>query len=127
MNEERKKILKMLEEGRIDVKEAEELLSTLDEKDESTSKVISGEKGTDRASFLKIYVTENGKEQVNISIPIQLVKLLKKLIPGSAKDKLSEEGIDIEELMTQVEERTFDGKLVDIEDGNTHVEIKMVK
>ena len=73
MNEERKKILKMLEEGRIDVKEAEELLSTLDEKDQTTNKVISGEKGTDRASFLKIYVTENGKEQVNISIPIQLV------------------------------------------------------
>ena len=127
MNEERKKILKMLEDGKINVEEAEELLSALDEKDQPSGKVISRQKDTGRASFLKIYVTENGKEQVNISIPIQLVKLLKKLIPSTAKDKLNEEGIDIEELMTQVEERTFDGKLVDIEDGNTHVEIKMIK
>ena len=125
MSEERKRVLKMLEEGKIDVQEAEELLSSLDEAEESESK--SRPRSVEEANYLRIIVVEDGKEEVNISIPIQLVRTLKGLIPVKATSKLAEKGIDIDKVIDEIEKGTFDGKLVDIEDGDSHVEIRLGK
>ena len=127
MNEERIRILKMLDEGKITVEEAEELLSTMDLPEEEETKFETEVQSTEEASALKIIVIEDGEEEVNISVPLSLVKMLKGLIPGKAKDKLDEKGIDIDKVMDEIEKGTFDGKLVDIHDGDTHVEIKLVK
>ena len=124
MNQERKKVLEMLHQGKINVDEADELLAVLERNSNITPSEYDDSEG---AKFLKILVTENGQEQVNISIPIKLVQLIKNFLPQKARRKFEEEGIDMEELLSQIENRTFKGKLVDIDDGKSHIEIKMVK
>ncbi|MFB6290512.1 MAG: hypothetical protein ABEJ25_02140 [Candidatus Bipolaricaulia bacterium] len=127
MNEEREKILKMLDEGKVTVEEAQELLSTIDETEKGRSKFDTEVETAEEASALKINVVENGEEEVNISIPIGLVKMLKSFIPSKAKDKLDEKGINIDKILEEIEKGSFDGKLVDIENEATHIEIKLVK
>ncbi|SRR6056297_2182439 len=127
MSEERKRILKMLDEGKINVDEAEELLSTVEDSVESGSSGAIPVRSTEEASALKIIVTEAGEEEVNISIPMQLVKMLKSFIPASAKEKLDEKGVSIDKVMEQIKKGAFDGKLVDIKEGKSHVEIMLVK
>lgn len=126
MNEERKKILKMLDEGKIDVEEANELLSTLE--DSQPEIEMENELATvDEASFLKILVIEEGEEKVNITFPIGLAKFLKNIVPDKARTKLTEKGVDLEKVINEIEKGTFDGKLVDIEDGDSRVEIRLGK
>ncbi len=127
MEEERIKVLQMLDEGKITVEEANELLSALQESKGSKKESLTEVSGVEEAKFLKILVTENEEEQVNISIPIKLVRMLKNFVPQKVKRRLEEEGVDMDELMSQIEQRTLNGKLVDIDDGKSHVEIKMVK
>jgi len=127
MKEERKQILKMLDEGNIDVKEAEELLSKVEDRQEEEPKAAVQGESTEKASALKIIVIEDGEEEVNINIPMGLVKMLKNVIPGKAKKELDDKGVDIEKVVDEIEEGTFDGKLVDVKDGDSHVEIKLVK
>ena len=126
MSEERKKVLKMLEEGKIDVEEAEQLLSTLGDKGIESEELGSEKEDGGEANFLKINVVEDGEEKVNISIPVGLVKALKQIIPEKAKERLNEKGIEIDKIISQVEKRTFSGKLMDIDDGKSHVEIRIV-
>ncbi|MCF7890404.1 hypothetical protein K9M78_04215 [Candidatus Bipolaricaulota bacterium] len=126
MNEERKKVLKMLDQGKIDVEEANKLLSSLEDSQEE--KMLETEVETvDEASFLKILVIEDGEEKVNITFPIGLAKFLNNIIPETAQSKLTEKGIDLEKVIREIERGNFDGKLVDIEDGNSRVEIRLGK
>lgn len=127
MSEERKKVLRMLDEGKIDVEEANELLSSL-EKTEAGQEGIETEVETvEQASFLKILVVEDGREEVNITFPVGLAKFLKKIVPEKARTKLTDKGIDLGKVIDEIEKGTFDGKLVDIEDGNSRVEIRLGK
>ena len=75
--EDKKRILDMLAEKKINAEEAMKLLSAINEK-----KVEEGKTGR----FLKILVYKNDdtKPKVNVSIPLMLVKLGAKFIP---KDK----------------------------------------
>ena len=75
--EDKKRILDMLAEKKINAEEAMKLLSAINEK-----KVEEGKSGR----FLKIQVYKNDdtKPKVNVSIPLMLVKLGAKFIP---KDK----------------------------------------
>ena len=125
MSEERRKVLKMLDEGKIDVEEAEELLASLSETGKEKERVENEVQTVDEASFLKILVVEDGKEEVNITFPIGLAKFLKKIVPGKARTKLTDKGIDLGKVIDEIEKGTFDGKLVDIEDGNSRVEIRL--
>ncbi len=127
MSEERKRILRMLEEGKIDAEEAEELLDSLGvnkKEDEAHGNVVET---TGDTSFLKILVVENGKEEVNITFPVGLAKFLKKIVPQKARQKLSEKGVDLGKVIDEIDKGTFDGKLVDIEDGDSRVEIRLGK
>lgn len=127
MTKERRKILDMLDKGTIDVEEADQLLSALEEGQEREEKFRAEPKTLEEASFLKILIVEDGKEKVNITLPIGLAKVLKKIVPDKAQSKLNEKGIDLGEVIKEIEEGTFNGKLVDIEDGDSQVEIRLGK
>ncbi len=124
MIEERKKILKMLDEGKINVEEANELLTSLEESqpEEKSDREMTT---ADEARTLKILVVEQGEEKVNITFPLALAKFLTNIVPESAQTKLTEKGVDLENVISEIEKGTFDGKIVDIEDGNSRVEIRL--
>ena len=123
MNEEKMKILKMLEEKKISSGEAMELLeslSRLEEKDARSAK--SG------GRFLKIRVYENGapEAKVNVNIPMAWAKFMVPFIEQKIGQKLREKGyeMDAEKIREALEAGEL-GKIVDINDGGSKVEISI--
>ncbi|MBN1298735.1 MAG: hypothetical protein JW997_03500 [Actinobacteria bacterium] len=122
MNEERKKILELLSEGKINADEADRLISAI----EGTGSTDEDQAKSASASFpkyLRILVEpgENSEKQerVNIRVPVKLIRAGLKLasfIPKDAQHKvneaLQEKGIvadftklkpeDLEELLQQI-------------------------
>jgi hypothetical protein len=104
MQEERRKILEMVANGKITVEEAERLMSAL-EKDSDTGSNTSSERG--RPKYLRVLVepkagSENG-ERVNIRVPINLIRAGLKwasFIPNHSQkkvgDALKEKGINVD-------------------------------
>jgi hypothetical protein len=124
MNEERKRILEMLAEGKINTDEAERLLSALSQRSESDQSVVKNE-----PRYLRVVVEpgqgSNNKDRVNVRIPIKLIRAglrLASFIPKDAQAKvneaLHEKGIekdftnikpeDIDEILTQINDFTVD-------------------
>jgi membrane peptidoglycan carboxypeptidase len=96
MSEEKKRILEMLAQGKINTDEAERLLSALS-KDEQTS---SGQDETGKRpepKYLRVVVEpapgSDNSERVNIRVPYKLIRAGLKLasfIPKNAQDKVNE-------------------------------------
>ena len=94
--DEKLRILKMLEEGKITSDEANKLLETI----EGKSANIEG-----KIRLLKVKVLESGAQKVNIKIPLKLIKLIAKVggninikLPSEATEKLAEKGINLENI-----------------------------
>ena len=134
MDEDRLRILKMIEEGKLTAEEATELLRALGE-DADAPRVNPVQARKGRRQTLRIKVDEKGGDKVNVNLPLGLVRVfagngkLEKLIPDSAKVEMKGQGIDIsafqiDEMIDMVERGELDEKIVDVrtEDG-TVVEI----
>jgi hypothetical protein len=118
MNDEKMQILKMIEEGKISAEEAARLLDTLGDQPEGVTP-----KGGRR---LRIQVTEPGtnRKKVNMRIPLGLAKIAAKFIPPKKKKELAEEGVDIDEVLSQVTSENV-GKIVDIESDEGFIQISI--
>lgn len=106
MNEERKKILNMLSEGKISVDDAEKLMAAIEAG--TSSATTSDNPQTDQEpkqlKYLCVRVepkTEDG-EKVNIRIPIGLIKagvklasLMPKNVQTKVNDAMDEKGVDM--------------------------------
>ena len=129
MSEERKKILAMLAEGKINVEEAEKLLSAI-EKPETES--APGEKtGVSKLKYLRIVVEPGEKsekaDRVNIRIPIKLIKagiklasILPKDVQGKVDDALKEKGISLD--FSQINEKNMEEVIESLRDLTVDVE-----
>jgi hypothetical protein len=117
--EERLKILKMVEDKKINAEDAAKLLEAL-ESSEKKEETFSGKGG----KTLKIRVFENDltKPKANINIPLSLVKFIGKILPDKAKTKLNEHGISFEQIMEMIEKEQV-GKLVEVQEEDERVEI----
>lgn len=112
MNEEKKKILEMLENGRINVQEAEQLLDCLEPGGEDTAQKpqrpanMSSAPSASESKKLRIKVdgdTEESKKiNVNVSVPLALARvadsIIENCIPNAANDELKKQGIDLKAL-----------------------------
>lgn len=126
MNSEKKKILEMLEEGKITSKEASDLLEAIEDTTEKTNEVLSGSKNYNK-KYLKIRVYESSNQsKVKLNIPISLVKLG---LSFASKLNSSVEGINISnkeiDIILDAIENQMEGEIVTIEadDGITQVKI----
>ena len=119
--EERMKILKMIEEGKISAKDGAELLRALAK--DSTAKPSEPLKGTSPAKWFRVRITDvaTGKNKVNINIPMGLVNVGMKM---GARFAPEVEGVDIDELTTMIQGGA-QGKVFDIIDNEQgeHIEI----
>lgn len=123
---ERLKILKMLEDGKINAEDAARLLKTLDEVDNKSSKFPFDGSTTPPASsgrWFRVRVTDitTGKPRVNIRMPVSVVKSGLKM---GAHFSPNIEGMDIHRLSEIIESGEV-GQVVDVyddEDGE-HVEV----
>ena len=117
MKEEIAKILAMMEEGKIDADKAAELINLLKEKEEVYEQKSSGYLD----KILKIRVVSEKNDNVNINLPIKLVKAVLKAGHGIAvsvpeADKYVKD-IDIDLLLEAIDNE-LDGKIVDIKSAN---------
>ena len=122
MSEDRLRILKMVQEGKVSPEEGEDLIQALGETPMAENTPAK------KPKFLKIRVREGDKTKVNVTIPMSLAKLGLKFIPKDAQMTLGEQKIDLDEILRTIEEGVPEGKLVDIDafdekDGDTKVEI----
>lgn len=116
MGEERMRILKMLEEGKISVDEATKLIEAV-EAPQETEIAPEG-----KPKWLKVRVTGGGSEKVNVNLPLSLARVALKFVPQHARDRMEEQGVDIEALLSEVTETKI-GKLVEVQDADDHVEV----
>jgi hypothetical protein len=125
MNEERKKVLEMLAEGKISADEAERLLDALENKATETSPQTALTNTLDNLpQYLFVKVDSVDGDKVNIRVPLKLVKAgikLKALLPQDAQDKinakLNEKGIDLDDFKAE--------NFKDILDGLSEFEMKV--
>lgn len=125
MNEERKKVLEMLAEGKISADEAERLIDALESKATETSPQTALTKTLDTLpQYLFVKVDSVDGDKVNIRVPLKLVKAgikLKALLPQDAQDKinakLNEKGIDLDDFKAE--------NFKDILDGLSEFEMKV--
>src|SRR4030043_2316705 len=122
MNEERKKILEMLQQGKVTVEEAEKLLAAL-----ALPEEIKSGAGKPACKYLKVIVEpgpqSEDRDRVNIRVPMNLIRaglkwaaFVPKHAHASINQALHEKGIemdfnqftqqDIEDLGTQLSELT---------------------
>ena len=109
MNEERKKVLEMLAEGKISADEAERLLDALEKKAPETSPQTALTESLDNLpKYLFVKVDAVDGDKVNIRVPLKLVKAgikLQALLPQDAQDKinakLNEKGLNLEDFKAE--------------------------
>jgi len=75
-----------------------------------------------RGRILRIRVTEDGEQKVNVAIPLAIARIgkMKLASSGLVRGHLGKFGIDLDELLKSVD---FPGKIVDIADDEDRVEI----
>lgn len=120
--EERMKILKMIDEGKISAEEGAKLLSALNtgQKTASSGSVSLGAGG---ARWLRVRVTDTttGRSKATVQIPISLIDAGMKIGAHFAPEVA---GVDMSEVMDALQ-NGMSGKIVDVmdEEDGEHVEI----
>ncbi len=109
MDEERMRILKMLEEGKISAEEAAELLEALGERAEARP---VGREGRARWFRVRVTDTKTGKKKVNLKIPLGVARMGMGM---AAQFSGRFPGIDLDEVISEVG-RGYEGQIVDVED-----------
>lgn len=120
MNDEISRVLTMVEEGKLDKEKAAELIDALQGKD----KQVNLNKPTSTPyldKMLKIRVTSDKGDNVNVNLPIKLVKAVLK-VGTSIAERIPEaekyvKDIDVELLIDAIENE-LDGQIVDITSAN---------
>jgi hypothetical protein len=137
MNQEKIKVLQLLEDGKINSAEAMELLNTLESSREDNQPIKATSSSKDRS----LHVRVNGnKTKVNVNIPLNLIRVASQIaglgmqwIPDEAHEQMKKQGIDLtkidfNELMQLIDQGLSDGRLVDVEtedeeEGKMKVEV----
>lgn len=119
--DEKKRILEMLREGKITVEEATQLLDALESKPQAENIAVKGSRGR-KPKKLRVLV-DSGDEskknpKVNVGIPISLVRTVGPLIlrnmPREARDELDKNGVDVAHILEDVQRMLDEGIEEDI-------------
>jgi hypothetical protein len=119
-NEERMKILRMIDEGKLTAEEGAKLLAALSESRKAPRKpFMRGAGGGMRMLRVRVTDTHTGKTKATVNLPIGLVdaglKIAAQYVPDISFDDLSE----------AIQSGMVEGKIVDVvdEEDGEHVEI----
>ncbi|MEX6587585.1 SHOCT-like domain-containing protein [Paraclostridium bifermentans] len=126
--EDKKRILKMVEEGKITSEEAIKLLEALEtsnsEKvDVSTEEFLNITPNPDGEKMLYVRVLSSDGSKVKVNIPLEFIKIM----GGIGKmhiGELEKHNIDFDKLMDAID-KGFVGRIVEVEDGNDRVIVEI--
>lgn len=131
--EDKKRILKMVEEGKITAEEAIKLLEVLDSEG-SCETVVKSEMVEDddffdikndgnKGKMLFVRVKSKDGSKVKVNIPLEFIKIMGG-IGSMYSDELEKHNIDIKKLMDAID-NDFVGRIVEVEDGNDKVIVEI--
>ena len=137
MNENSRRVLEMLAEGKVSVDEAERLLSLVDEEPETTPAVqpLAPPQAGSARRYLRVTVDSDDDEHIDVRVPLALIKAgvkLHTLLPAQAttgiNTALQDNGInvDIDNLRTEDLDQLIDALSeieVNIQDGDDKVRV----
>lgn len=142
MNEERRMILEMLQEGAISVEEAERLMEALPAEESRQLTTAAPAREGVSPKRVVVLVTENGKQKVNVRVPFSLVRVGLKMGKSigaislkSAKDDPQAQqaldilnNIDVDELLAGIDdgEITLPYAIVDVDDEDSGDQVRVV-
>lgn len=136
-SEEGRQVLELLAQGKIDPDQAYRLLRAIGDIREGGPRVAPdapplpgappappGPHFVGRGRILRIRVTERGQQKVNVAIPLAIARIGKMKLgsSGLVRGHLQKFGLDLDELLREVESS---GRIVDINDGEDRVEISV--
>ncbi len=136
MSEEKRRILEMIQEGKITASEGMGLLTALDEEALPPMRTSA----SPHKRFLRVKVYTDKAVKVNVNIPLALMKVASKFagiglkyIPDDARREMEKKGIDltqidVEELVSAIEQGLIEEKLLDVDvddpkEGKVRVEV----
>jgi len=129
MNEDRKRILAMLAEGKLTADEAERLLDAMG-RDRAPPQAGAGPRSNGAPKYFRVEVNANepdGPTKVNVRIPMQLLRAgvrLSALIPPRARDEvnaaMAREGIPFD--INQLKPENLDDLIEHLGDFNVDVD-----
>jgi len=109
--EDRRKILEMLKEGKIDIDQAVKLLETINQGREKELKPR-------KKKLLRIQVLTDEGEKVNVRVPLSAAKLFSKFAPKEAG------GVNIQEVFEHLEDfEEMEGDIVNVDAEDAKVRI----
>jgi hypothetical protein len=118
MSEEITKILTMVQEGKIDSEKGAQLIAVLKEKE---TPVLPKNQSKYLDKTLKIRIVSKESDNVNVNVPIKLVKALLKtghsIAAGIPQSQQYVKDLDINLLIDAIENE-LDGNIVDIRSAN---------
>lgn len=76
-----------------------------------------------QTSVLRIQVWQDGEQTVKISVPLAVAQDALYQLPDSAREHMQGKGVDIEQVLKAVLKHPKSGKLVEIQDADSGVEI----
>jgi hypothetical protein len=120
-SEERMKILKMINDGKITAEEGSQLLGALSERSDKPRK---SSRHSHKSQMLRVRVTDmaSGKTKVNVNVPMKLVDAGLNIAAQFAPEVQNAQMMDaVKEALTE----NISGKIVDVidEEDQEHVEI----
>lgn len=119
MNEEKIRILKLLEDKKISSAEAMALLEALEKSGGGGGAARSG-----KVLRIRVYEGGSAEPKVNVSVPLGWAKFMAPFIEGKIKSKLADKGYDVDLAKVQEAiEAQEPMKIVDVQDGGDKVEI----
>jgi len=107
MNEERRKILEMLAEGKITAEDADRLLDKVGGSSSSSAKPESKPGDPRRIKWLLVRVDGNDGDKVNVRVPINLIRTgikLGAILPKGANERIKASGFDLNDLAKLADE-----------------------
>ena len=136
MNENSRRVLEMLAEGKVTVDEAERLISLVDGEPAATASTQQiAHRGPEAARFLRVTIDSEGGEHVDVRVPLALIKAgvkLHTLLPEQAakgiRKTMKKQGIDVDlhDLRTDGVEQLIDALCeieVNVQDGEDKVRV----
>jgi hypothetical protein len=119
MNEEKMRILKMIESGKISAEDGIKLLEALEAG--QSEKTAQPENSFGKTLNIKVTDIESGEVKVNLRVPLGIAHIIKSLIPEAELQKLEERGINLDLIFQNIDSGAI-GKLLEVED-NEHKQI----
>jgi hypothetical protein len=120
--EERIRILRMIQEGKITAEEGAKLLAALKESRGKVSRPAGGGI-SDKRGWLRVRVTDmaTGRTKVNVNLPLGLMDAGLRIGAQYAPDL---QGVDLDQLISEIKAGAS-GKIIDVldEEDGEHVEI----